>query len=128
MTSTDPGDGEAQPEVDEKGARGRVRIPEDRRKSLLDEFERSGMSGAAFARRHGIKYATFASWVNHRRKARRNGDGASPARFLVFEDDGPIDGRGALSVQLPHGCSLSVSTPREAELAARLIQALGDAR
>jgi RHS repeat-associated protein len=33
---------------------GRVRMPKQKRESLLDEFERSGMSGAAFAKWAGI--------------------------------------------------------------------------
>jgi hypothetical protein len=40
---------------------GRVRMPKQKRESLLDEFERSGMSGAAFAKWAGINYPTFAS-------------------------------------------------------------------
>jgi len=50
--------------------RGRVRVPVERREALLDEFEKSGMSGAKFARLAGIKYATFANWTLARRKAR----------------------------------------------------------
>ena len=40
----------------------RVRVPKARREAILDEFERSGLSGAAFAELHGLKYATFANW------------------------------------------------------------------
>jgi hypothetical protein len=49
---------------------GRVRMPKQKRESLLDEFERSGMSGAAFAKWAGINYPTFASWTQKRRKQR----------------------------------------------------------
>jgi hypothetical protein len=52
-------------------AQGRVHTPAARRESLLDEFERSGLSGAKFAALAGIKYQTFlprgrpggANWV-----------------------------------------------------------------
>ncbi len=54
-------------------ARGRVRVPLERREALMDEFEKSGLSGAAFARLVGIKYATFANWTEQRRKARAPG-------------------------------------------------------
>jgi len=47
--------------------RGRVRVPPERREALLDEFERSGMSGAKFARMAGVQYPTFAVWVSKRR-------------------------------------------------------------
>jgi len=40
----------------------RVRTPAARRESLLDEFERSGLSGAKFTALAGIKYSTFATW------------------------------------------------------------------
>lgn len=39
-----------------------------RRCWTLDEFERSGTSGAKFARLAGIKYPTFANWVQQRGK------------------------------------------------------------
>ena len=39
--------------------RGRVRIPDERREALLDEFERSGLSGVKFAQLAGVKYPTF---------------------------------------------------------------------
>jgi hypothetical protein len=42
---------------------GRVRTPVDRREALLDEFERSGLTGQKFAALVGVKYQTFASWI-----------------------------------------------------------------
>ena len=48
-------------EVLKTDSRGRVRVPAERREALLDEFEKSGMSGAKFARLAGIHYATFAN-------------------------------------------------------------------
>ena len=51
-------------EVLKTDKRGRVRVPVERREALLDEFEKSGMSGAKFARLAGIKYATFANWTH----------------------------------------------------------------
>ena len=49
---------------------GRVYTPKARREALLEEFERSGVSGKKFAALVGVKYQTFASWVQQRRKAR----------------------------------------------------------
>jgi len=40
-------------EVLKTDTRGRVRVPVERREALLDEFEKSGMSGAKFARLAG---------------------------------------------------------------------------
>jgi transposase-like protein len=55
-------------------ALGRVRTPLEKREQILDEYERSGMSGAAFAALVGVKYPTLASWIQQRRK---NGPSAS---------------------------------------------------
>lgn len=50
--------------------------PPEQRKAILDEFERSGLPAAQFAARVGVKYQTFATWVQKRRKT---GDGAGPS-------------------------------------------------
>ena len=42
---------------------GRVKMPSSRREQILDRFESSGMSGQGFAAQIGVKYSTFASWV-----------------------------------------------------------------
>jgi hypothetical protein len=47
---------------------GRVRTPKVRREQLLDEFERSGLPGLKFAELAGIKYQTFATWAQKRRR------------------------------------------------------------
>jgi len=52
-------------------ARGRVLVPKERREALLEEFERSGLSGVKFAQLAGIKYPTFANL------------GVRPAEMLV---------------------------------------------
>ena len=46
---------------------GRVWTPRVQREAVLDEFERSGMAGTKFAEHIGVKYPTFASWVQQRR-------------------------------------------------------------
>ncbi len=48
---------------------GRVKTSVRQREAMLDEFERSGLSGTKFAAVVGVKYQTFASWVQKRRKA-----------------------------------------------------------
>ena len=40
---------------------GRVRVPTVRREALLDELERGGASGQAFAAMVGVRYSTFAT-------------------------------------------------------------------
>lgn len=43
----------------------------EQRERILDEYERSGLSGPKFAALCGVKYQTFANWLQ-RRKRRRN--------------------------------------------------------
>lgn len=62
-------------------ALGRVWTSADRREWLLDEFERSGVAGAEFARIAGIKYSTFATWVQRRR--RPTGGCAGPGKAEI---------------------------------------------
>src|SRR5213592_4347996 len=50
---------------------GRVHTPKKRREVLLDEFEKSGASGLAFAKLIGVNYQTFANWVQKRRRERK---------------------------------------------------------
>ena len=63
-------------------AKGRVVVTRDRREALLEEFGKSGMSGAQFAKWAGVKYSTFAYWVQQRRKEQRRKEG------------GPTESRG----------------------------------
>ncbi|HUA66578.1 MAG TPA: hypothetical protein VME24_12070 [Alphaproteobacteria bacterium] len=51
-------------------ALGRVQTPKDRREELLDEFERSGLSGKKFAALVGVKYPTLATWASKRWRER----------------------------------------------------------
>ena len=116
---------------------GRVKTPVERREALLDEFEGSGMSGVKFAEYIGVKYQTFASWVQMRRRRRAAGAGSlsaagaasgPPLHWVeaVLEEGNAAAGRdaGALSVQLPGGARLQISDARQTALAARLLQAL----
>ena len=63
-------------EVLKQDTRGRIRVPRERRESVLDEFERSGLTGAKFARLAGINYQTFAGWVQRRKLTRAEAGGS----------------------------------------------------
>jgi DNA-binding transcriptional regulator YiaG len=65
MTNTTPA-----AEVLKTDVLGRVKTPRARQEALLDEFERSGVSGQKFAALVGVNYQTFATWVQRRRRAR----------------------------------------------------------
>jgi len=76
--------------------RGRVLTPAHRRETLLDEFERSGLSGVKFAALSGIKYSTFA---NRRRRA---------LKILVYDGRGfltPMPFRNSPNVWVRQSCA-----------------------
>lgn len=113
-------------------SKGRVHTPPERRESLLDEFERSGLSGAKFAELAGIKYQTFAAWVARRRQQR--GVASAPAKALdsvrwleavVSDAQAPTAHPTApLKLRLPTGAWIEVSDFTQVNLAAALVQAL----
>lgn len=114
---------------------GRVVTPPARREQLLDEFERSGLSGTKFAALAGIKYPTFAAWAHARRQQRGGAanvkSSANPAasmRWLeaVLEQaQGPSGaGASALRVRLPNGAQLEICEAAQIPLAAALLAAL----
>ena len=63
MTVMEPGS-----EILKVDETGRVRTPPEKRETLLAEFDRSGMTGAQFARFSGVRYPTLMNWVQKRRK------------------------------------------------------------
>ena len=136
MTSTIPLAAEKS-EVLRQDTRGRVRTPAARREALLDEFERGGSSAAQFARLSGVKYATFANWVQRRRRERQASAGA-PAETLAAAPSrsAPVrlwealaavpdrQGGEGLCLELPGGVRLAVETPRQLPLVAELLRLL----
>jgi transposase-like protein len=114
--------------------RGRVRVPAERREALLDEFEHSGLSAAAFARLAGVKYPTFALWVQKRRKTRQAQtpqelpQSPRKAAFLqavIEERAGMNFGPAAsLRIELPGGARLLVDSPLQLQYAAELLKLL----
>ena len=110
--------------------KGRVHTPQTRQEELLDEFERSGLSGVKFAEVSGIKYQTFAAWVARRRKTRQSSvekpsqGKIDPVRWLEAVVDRSVAGSGVLVVHLPGGARMDVGDARQATLAAQLLHLL----
>ena len=125
-------------------ALGRVWTTPDRREWLLDEFERSGVAGAEFARIAGIKYSTFATWVQRRRRATGGYPAPGKARIVAgtkrrcalpgprfveakversSADTGDVT---ALRVELPCGARIEIADVSQAEIAAALLRALAE--
>lgn len=115
-------------------ALGRVRMPIDRREAILDAFEQSGMSGQAFAKHVGVKYPTFASWVQKRRRKRVEypqkklpGAVSSEITFVEAQIEKPsvdCSEEGTLEVQTAEGVKLMIRSQNQAVLAAELIRSL----
>ena len=122
--------------------RGHVRVSAQRRKMLLDEFERCGVSAAEFAAQIGVKYTTFAHWRQRRERSRAaDGEMSSsvPVALLpagakqatrwveaVVEANGSGGAASgpSLKIALPGGASLEVSEAAQMKLAAELLRAL----
>jgi hypothetical protein len=98
---------------------------------LLDEFERSGLSGPKFAQLAGIKYQTFAAWALRRRKRVAVQVPVKPqeqVRWLeaVVEQaqKSGSQNQGSLVLQLPGGVRAEISDVKQAALAGALVRAL----
>lgn len=118
------------PEILKTDQLGRVRTPAAKREAILDEFEGSGMSGQAFAKQFGIKYSTFASWVQRRREDRegtrkRAPKGSPEVTFLEAEiagQDGSAPG-GSIEVESPEGLKVRLQRREQIALAVECLRA-----
>ncbi len=112
---------------------GRVRMPADRREAILDAFEQSGMSGQAFAKQVGIKYAIFATWIQKRRREcgkylKKKCLEPPPSQITFVEaqiEKSPYPAlKAGLEVQTTEGVKLMIRSHDEVALAAELIRSL----
>ena len=140
MTSTLEVSGAVDGEIFKRDKMGRVRVSRARREALLNEFERGGTSGAQFADYVGIKYSTFATWIQKRQRRQASGvrftnqgrrlkrKRAAPIRWLETMVD--VQGKESrsearLRVHLPGGAHLEITNGTQAGLAAVLLENLG---
>jgi hypothetical protein len=99
-----------------RDAKGRVWTPGLRRAALLAQFDRSGLSGAEFAKLTGIKYPTFAGWLHQRRKA-----GQRPSvQWMEAAVTAPATAVPALRVDLPGGAWMELRAEQMPAAAALL--------
>lgn len=82
-----------------RDARGRHMRTRQERESLLKVYEESGLPQLAFAKREGIKYTTFVSWVQAAKKQRAEG----PVKFTQLTLPSPLKTQSVLEVHLPDG-------------------------
>lgn len=127
-------------------ARGRVLVTPERRESLLEEYDRSGMSGVRFAQYVGIKYTTLAYWLKRRRQQRQRekllreaGADPEPGRSNGRWIEAVVDKNykngsaarapaGALRIYFAAGAYCQISSAAEVALAAELLGRLGTKR
>jgi hypothetical protein len=117
-------------------------VSRERRESLLEEYDRSGMSGVKFAQYIGIKYSTLAYWLQSRRRPRRreklllkpgaeSGPGKSTGGWIeavVEQGSSPRVPTGALRIDFAGGAYCQISHIAEVALAAELLGRLGSKR
>ena len=128
--------------VDGIASRGQMRVSRKKREAVLAQFDQSGMSGAKFAKQAGIKYTTFANWLQKRRRHRNkvipastsSPDRRSRVRWLEAVVDGPQQkepptlATATLIVHGPGGVRLELSDERQVKLAAHLLRHLDGRR
>ena len=125
-------------EIFKRDKMGRVQVTRARREALLNEFERGGTSGAQLAEYVGIKYSTFATWIQKRRRHQGVGIGhqsravrskrIAPIQWLeTMVDTAGKEARteAVLRVHLPGGAHLKITNGAQAGLAAMLVENLG---
>jgi hypothetical protein len=111
--------------------RGRVRVSAQRREALLEQFDKSGMTGKRFAAWAGINYQTLCGWLQRRRKAAASQRAIStePKSLQWVEavaegERTPAPKPGVLVVHLSGGARMEVSDPLSAALAAEVLRRL----
>ena len=114
---------------------GRVTMPVARRELILDRFEASGMSGQAFAKQIGVKYPTFANWVQKRRRARGGyaNEDRKPVKAplalveAIVEEPTGTESTCLLEVESASGIKLRVKDTQTGKLAVEFLKMLRDA-
>ena len=92
--------------------------PAGRRAELVQSFQASGLTQAAFARREGLRYSTFAHWVL---KASKAALAKAPVRFAEVRWPVAASEEPGLEVRLVDG---TILRGRRAEELAALVRAL----
>ena len=104
---------------------GRVRTPPEKREAMLAEYERSGMTGAQFARFVGVRYSTLMYWLQKRRKGAGQGEQAAMharkerPRWLEARVEGEVAQSEKMVVEMGGGVRMLVSNRTQAGASGR---------
>lgn len=109
---------------------GRIQTPPEKREALLAEYDRSGMTGAQFAKFVGVRYSTLMYWLQRRRKEAGRGQqvttpGLDHPRWLEARVEGEISKSENLVLEMGGGVRMLVGNRRQAALAGELLRAMG---
>ena len=109
---------------------GRIQTPPEKREALLVEYDRSGMTGAQFARFSGVRYATLMYWLQRRRKETGRGEQMAPPgqdypRWLEARVEGEVPKSENVVVEMGGGVRMLVGNRTQAALAGELLRAMG---
>jgi transposase-like protein len=99
--------------------RGRKITPRSEREALVRAYEQSGLTQKAFAKREGVKFPTFVSWLQEFRRREE------PAKVSFAELTAPgvkIAPVAALEVQLPDGTIVRGGSAEELARLLRLVR------
>src|SRR5689334_17923530 len=107
-------------------SKGRLRVSKEQRKAVLAQFEQSGMSAAKFAAVAGIKYSTFAGWLQRYRRVKRrvSSKGVRFIEAIIGPHPNKAGSKTGLMVHLPGAVRVELFSVAEVPLAAALIEAL----
>jgi transposase-like protein len=107
--------------------RGRIRASKEQRRLILAEFERSGGSAAQFAKVAGLKYSTFAAWVQRHRRCQPS-KLARQVRLLEATVDQTASIEDAKSsgvvLRLVGGAEIQITDSKQIPMAAALVRAV----
>ena len=106
---------------------GRVTLSKENIENLLKLYDASHEPAQSFARRHGIKYPTFAHWIQkRRRKCNINKESPSnktiPTTFAVSEVSFPV--KEEVVIEMEQGIRICFSSQNQMGLVLELIESL----
>jgi transposase-like protein len=93
-----------------------------RRRELLAEYERSGLSIADFVRKHGIRYPTFYAWLAQSEAKPRSA--IKPKVCFAEVEVEPTGSSEPIVIELGQHARMRLSCAQQVGLAARLLKEL----
>lgn len=112
---------------------GRMQRTREQREQILEEYARSGVSGPKFAALCGVKYQTFANWLQVRKRQRNEYPRRKPQRKTLrpvqwleasVQAAGGAATLAGMLLHLPGGVRAEITTSQHIPLAAALVRAL----